>query len=351
MFKNILVTGGNGFIGSHICISLIEHNFKLTIIDSNINSSQKVFERIKIILKDKVFNIQNYLTFKKGDIRDHEFLNEVFLEAINEKNPIEAVIHCAGLKSVRESVFDPLDYWENNVFGSINLFKVMKRFGCKTIAFSSSATVYGSPEFVPIEENFILRPNNPYGMTKASIEKILEDIYRSSNNSWRIINLRYFNPIGAHKSGLLGEATLKKPNNLFPIICKVAQGQYKSLRIYGNDWDTHDGTAIRDYIHVMDLAEAHTYALSYLFKSDPLILNLNIGTGFGTSVLDLIRKFEEVNKCNIPYVFCKRREGDVPALVAKNQKAISILNWQPIRNLEDMCLDGWRWQKNNTFGF
>tara|TARA_B100000212_G_scaffold339776_1_gene318907 strand:- start:116 stop:1189 length:1074 start_codon:yes stop_codon:yes gene_type:complete len=349
--KNILVTGGNGFIGSHTCISLLENNYKLTIIDSNINSSQIVIERLKIILKNKFSNLDDLLISKKGDIRDRDFLNQVFMKASKDKNPIEAVIHFAGLKSVGESVINPFRYWDNNVFGSLNLFRVMQDYDCKIIVFSSSATVYGKPDSIPIYEDFVLKPNNPYGNTKASIEKMLGDIYISSKNSWRIANLRYFNPIGAHSSGLIGEDPNDKPNNLFPLICRVAQGKYKFLNVYGKDWETPDGTGIRDYIHVMDLAEAHTSAIKYLFKNSPQLVNLNIGTGVGTSVLELIEKFSLINNCNVPYIFCKRRKGDVPILIAKNSKAISLLDWKPKRNIEDMCKDGWNWQKNNPFGY
>lgn len=350
--KSILVTGGCGFIGSHTCISLLENNFHLIIIDSNINSSSKVLKKIIEIGKSNKLNFKNKLDFIKGDIRDKNVLERIFTKALKNKKPIDAVIHFAGLKAVSESVLKPLLYWENNVLGSMILFSVMDKFDCKNLVFSSSATVYKSfNKQILLDENIDLKPSNPYGNTKLSIEKILNDLFLSSNNSWRIINLRYFNPIGAHPSGLIGEDPCDYPNNLFPYICKVANKNIKLLNIFGNDWPTPDGTCIRDYIHVMDLADAHVKALNFLFENKAQILNLNIGTRKGTSVLELVKTFISVNGCDINYKFTDRRKGDVPFLVADNKLATSLICWNPRRNLEDMCRDGWKWQKLNPNGF
>ena len=278
-------------------------------------------------------------------------MNLLFLKAKEKGKPIEGVIHLAGLKSVEESIKKPLVYWENNVFGTMNLLKIMKKFDCKTIVFSSSATIYGVVSSDPIDEKCIINPNNPYGQTKASIEFMLKGIFESSKDKWRIANLRYFNPIGAHESGLIGENPSDVPNNLFPIICNVAQGKFGELKIFGNDWPTLDGTGVRDYIHVMDLAEAHTRALDFLFSNKAQLIDLNIGTGIGTSVLELIEKFSKVNNCSVPFSYSERRQGDAPVVIANNNKAISVLNWKPKRNLEEMCKNGWEWKKNNPLGY
>ena len=347
--KNILITGGTGFVGSHTCLPLLEKGYKLTLIDSNINSSPKSITKIKEILEMK--KIKYSLSFNKGDIRDKAFLNEVFLKAEKDKIPISAVIHFAGLKAVEESILNPTLYWENNVNGSICLFDIMKNFGCKTIVFSSSATVYGENSARLISESAQVKPNTPYGETKIAVEKILKDIFNSSKSSWKIANLRYFNPIGAHETGLIGECPLNIPNNIFPLICRVAQGKLHNLKIYGKDWPTPDGTGVRDYIHIMDLADAHCSALNFLLSNKPQVLDLNIGTGIGTSVLELVEKFIQVNKCSISYEFSRKRLGDLPFVVADNKKALSTLNWKPRRNLEDMCRDGWKWQLLNPNGF
>tara|TARA_B100000886_G_C20419560_1_gene490873 strand:- start:175 stop:1227 length:1053 start_codon:yes stop_codon:yes gene_type:complete len=349
--KTLLVTGGCGFIGSHTCLSLLEKNFNVIVVDSNINSKKIALDRIIDIgnLENKKY--ANRLSFIKGDIRDYSILDSIFSNATLNEKPIEGVIHFAGLKAVEESVKDPLLYWDNNLCGSINLFKVMQKYKCLNIVFSSSATLYGNSSKKLIPENEILVPCNTYGNTKLGIENILKELFVSSDGNWKIANLRYFNPIGAHPSGLIGENPSNLPNNLFPFICKVASGEIKELRIYGNDWDTPDGTCIRDFIHVMDLADAHIEAINYLFANTPEVLNLNIGTGLGTSVLDLVKTFTEVNQVDIPFVFTNRRKGDAKMVVADNKLAIKKLNWLPIRNLKDMCLDGWRWQKNNQDGF
>ena len=345
--NSILVTGGTGFIGSHTCIDLIKNGFKLYIVDSNINSSVLVIQRINKILKKNRINLEEVLIFEKGDIRDSEFLKKVFLRAIEDKNPIDAVIHFAGLKAVSESVSEPMVYWDNNVLGTFTLLNVMREFSCYTIVFSSSATLYGNVKSGKISETSSLIPNNPYGQTKAAIEFMLEGLFKSSIDSWKIASLRYFNPIGAHQSGLLGEDPNDLPNNLFPLICGVAQGKYSKLKIFGKDWPTSDGTCIRDYIHVMDLADAHTKALIFLLKNDPQYTVLNIGTGIGTTVLELVETFKKVNQISISYEFSDRRFGDVPYLVANNSKAVKQLGWLPQRNIIDMCKDGWRWQNQN----
>ena len=293
---NILITGGTGFIGSHTILPFLKKGFKVTIIDSNVNSSQLSIKAIKKILK-KDFDEEQILFFK-GDIRDKVFLNNVFLKAIEEKYPIQSVIHFAGLKSVSESIKKPLLYWDNNVFGSICLIDVMNKYDCRNIVFSSSASIYANSNFELIRETSEINPTSPYGQTKLAIENILESIFKSSKKSWRVANLRYFNPIGAHESGLLGENPLKT-HNLFPMICRVALGKKARLDIYGNDWPTFDGTGIRDYLHVMDLAEAHFTAFEFLLSKKPQILNLNIGTGIGTSVLELVNRFMQVNKCSV----------------------------------------------------
>ncbi len=349
--KTVLVTGGAGFIGSHTCINLIENNYRLIVVDSNINSSPKSIERIRQLFKNKSIDLSDLLNFFHGDIRDKNFLNQIFANAKKDKSPIEAVLHFAGLKSVEDSFKDPMLYWENNVVGSLTLFEVMQSFNCNTVVFSSSATVYGITSQKSVDESSVINPNNPYGQTKAAVENLLEGIFKSYSDKWRIANLRYFNPIGAHESGLIGEDPNDKPNNLFPIICRVAGGTYKNLKIFGRDWPTIDGTGVRDYIHVMDLADSHRCALDFLLNNQPQFLNLNIGTGKGTSVLELIQIFSDVNECDISYEFCERRPGDLPVVIANNRKAIELLNWCPKKNLYDMCLDGWNWQKLNPNGY
>ena len=347
--KNILITGGTGYIGSHTCVALLKIGFNLTIIDSNINSSSKSINRIKKILK-KDF-LDKKILFFKGDIRDKKFLDTIFFNAIQQDDPIQGVIHFAGLKAVSESLFKPLLYWENNVYGSMCLFEVMKKYECKNIVFSSSASIYKNNFLTPVVETSEIKPCTPYGQTKVAVENILEGIFNTSRDSWRIANLRYFNPIGAHESGLIGENPLNIPNNLFPIVCRVAYGNISELQIFGNDWPTNDGTPIRDYIHIMDLAEAHCAALNFLFRNKPQFINLNVGTGIGTSVLELVNKFMEVNNCKITYKYSHKRLGDLPFVVADNTTITSTLEWSPKRSIEQMCKDGWKWQKENPNGF
>ena len=346
--KTILATGGTGYIGSHTCLELLKKGYKVIILDSLVNSSEKVISEINFLLNDK--NINNNLTFIKGDINDEKLLDHIFKLAKEKCEPISCIMHFAGLKSVAESLSNPLQYWHNNVGGSIVLFKLMEKYECRTIVFSSSATIYQISGDKLINESSPINPINPYGQTKLAIERLLKDLYDKGNN-WRIANLRYFNPIGAHQSGLIGENPKGIKNNIFPILNGVAIGEIEKLKIYGNDWPTYDGTGIRDFIHVMDLAEGHIKALEYLENNKPQILNLNIGTGKGTSVLGLIRIFENVNKVKINYEFTNRRKGDYGIVIADNSLAKSLLKWTPKRTLEDMCQDGWNWKKNNLQGF
>ena len=342
----ILVTGGCGFIGSHTCLALLERNYEVWVVDSLVNSSCLVLERIK-----KLSNKSKNLKFFKGDLRDIHFLRDIFQSAINNDIPISGVIHFAGLKSVSESIDKTTKYWDVNVNGTINLIRVMEENECRTIVFSSSATIYGVKDDTPIKESFDIESINPYGTTKIVIEKLLKDLYLSSPDEWRISSLRYFNPIGAHVSGLIGEDPLGIPNNIFPLIMQVGMRRINKLQIYGNDWDTVDGTGVRDYIHVLDLADGHILAMEYLFNSNPQIINLNLGTGTGTSVLELIDTFKRVNNVSIPYEFTDRRRGDYATVIADNSKISKVLNWKPKRDLSEMCIDGWRWQKSNPKGY
>ena len=347
--KTILVTGGTGYIGSHTTLELLKKGYRVIILDSLVNSSEKVINKINLLLNDK--NLKNKFTFIKGDLSEAKLLEGIFEGSKERGSPISSVIHFAGLKSVSESVSNPLKYWDKNVGGSINLFKIMEKYECRTIIFSSSATVYQIKGNSFLRESSPIQASNPYGQTKVAIESLLNDIYLNSQNNWKIVNLRYFNPIGAHDSGLLGEDPIGIPTNIFPIINKVAINEIPKLQIYGNDWPTHDGTGLRDYIHVMDLADGHIAAMEYLEKNKSQIINLNLGTGKSTSVLDLIKIFEQVNKVKIKYEFVSRRKGDHGVVIADNSLAKSLLNWEPKRNIYDMCKDGWNWQINNRKGY
>ena len=350
MKENILITGGSGFIGSHVCLSLLENDFSVTILDSEVNSSPKSIQKVLEICKLNNLSHES-LRYFKGDLRNKDLINSIFINCKKHENPIFAVIHLAGLKSVDESLRNPLKYWDNNISGIINLLKAMDENLCRNFIFSSSATIYGHIKKRKLIEKDEIKPINPYGYTKATCERILEDIYKSSPNKWKIINLRYFNPIGAHKSGKIGEYSTNKPKNIFPHILKAAKGLIPKFQIYGSDWPTSDGTCIRDYIHIMDLAEAHLAALFFLFESDHFLKNFNIGTGKGTSVLELIKTFEEVNKCRVPFTFAERRKGDVVYAVADNTLAKNVLNWHPNRSLKEMCEDGWLWFSLNPNGY
>ena len=346
--NRILITGGTGFIGSHTCISLLSKSYDLFVIDSLKNSSKKSLDKIKEIFKKDNKDISSNLRFFEGDLKNKEFIDNIFKKAKEDDNPISGVIHFAGLKAVAESVSKPLLYWNNNVIGSYNLIKSMEENDCRTIVFSSSATVYGNTSEDLLKEDSPLSPTNPYGTTKLSVENLLKDI--NKNGNWRIAILRYFNPIGAHKSGLIGENPLQKPNNIFPIIINSAFTKEK-LKVFGNDWPTKDGTCIRDYIHVMDLAEGHLKSLKYIIEKDPQLLTLNIGKGRGISVIELIKTFENANNVSVPFEFDKRRDGDVCQLVADNTKAKSLLNWTPAKSLKEMCIDGWKWKNLNPRGY
>lgn len=321
----VLVTGGTGYIGSHTVVELLKNGYEVIIMDNLVNSKIEVVDKLKQ-LTNKEF------TFIKGDVCNYRLLTKIFA---NHK--IDAVIHFAGLKAVGESVEKPLEYYENNVGSTLNLIKVMKEYNCKNIVFSSSATVYGTPKTLPIKEDFPLSTTNPYGTTKLVNEWILSDIYKSDND-WKVTLLRYFNPIGAEKSGLLGEDPKGIPNNLMPYIVRVAIGKLDHLSIFGNDYPTHDGTGVRDYIHVVDLAKGHVKALENNING---LFIYNLGTGKGYSVLDLISTFERVNKVKIPYEIVGRRSGDVAQCYADPTKAEKELGWKAQLGIDEMCKDSY----------
>ncbi len=328
---SVLVTGGAGYIGSHTCVELLEGSLDVVLVDNYCNSRRSVPERIHRIA-GKTTPIYD------GDVRDSALLDKIFSE-----HAISAVIHFAGLKAVGESVADPLAYFDNNVAGSLSLARAMARHGVKSLVFSSSATVYGDPHTVPIREEFPLLPTNPYGRSKLMVEDMCRDL-AGSDPEWRIALLRYFNPVGAHPSGLLGEDPNGIPNNLMPYISRVAAGALKELSVFGSDYPTPDGTGVRDYIHVMDLAAGHLAALRFLEKR-PGILTVNLGTGRGYSVLEMLRAFEGTSKRNIPHRIAARRPGDIPACYADPSKAAALLGWRAHRDIDSMCADTWRWQQ------
>ena len=328
----VLVTGGCGYIGSHTVVDLLNENYDVVVVDNLVNSKIDVLDKIKKITNKNV-------TFYKLDLCSKEELRKIF-----EKEKIDAVIHFAGLKAVGESVLKPLMYYENNLISTLNLLDLMKEFNVLKIVFSSSATVYGSPKSLPIYEDFPLSTTNPYGTTKLMIEDILKDLYKSDNR-FDITIHRYFNPIGAHKSGLLGEDPNGIPNNLMPYIVRVATNRLPILNIFGNDYNTIDGTGVRDYIHVCDLSYGHVLAL----KNKKTGLKIyNLGTGKGTSVLELVNKFESVNNVKVNYQIVKRREGDIDACYASNEKAVQELGFNPKYTLDDMCLDSYNFVKKNN---
>lgn len=337
MVKTILVTGGAGFIGSHTVVHLINIGFNVVIYDNFCNSNRIVLDRIKSITGISP-------DWVEGDVRDQSALKQVF-----NAYPIDAVIHFAGLKSVSESVACPLDYYDNNVRGTLDLLAVMQQTKVKTLVFSSSATVYGNPITAPIQEDFSRCAMNPYGRSKLIIEDILTDLHTSDSN-WKIAQLRYFNPVGAHETGLIGDDPIGIPNNLMPYITQVAVGRRDQLKVFGGDYPTIDGTGVRDYIHVCDLAEGHFAALDYLFSHGGL-LTLNLGTGKGVSVLQLIHSFETVSGASVPYVVVDRRVGDVAECWASPVLAKQKMGWSAHRTLDQMCADAWRWQVNNPNGF
>jgi UDP-glucose 4-epimerase len=333
----ILVTGGAGYIGSHTVVELLNAGKEVVVIDNLVNSKEESLRRVEKITGKKV-------KFYKGDIADRPLLDKIF-----ETEKIESCIHFAGLKAVGESVAKPLEYYDNNIGGSLVLFKAMREHGVKNIIFSSSATVYGDPAFVPITEDCPKGEiTNPYGRTKGMLEQILTDI-QAADNEWNVILLRYFNPIGAHESGIIGENPNGIPNNLMPYITQVAVGKLPKLGVFGSDYDTPDGTCIRDYIHVVDLANGHVKAVEKLAENPGLKI-YNLGTGTGSSVLDVINTFEKATGVKIPYEMKPRRAGDVPVNYCDASKAKNELGWVAKKNLFDMCADSWRWQKNNPEG-
>jgi len=333
----VLVTGGAGYIGSHTCVELLDKGYDVIVIDNLSNSSEKALKRVEEITGKK-------LTFYNADLLDREAVENIF-----KNGNIDSVIHFAALKAVGESVSKPLEYYYNNITGTLVLCDVMRKFGVKKLVFSSSATVYGNPETVPIRENFPLSATNPYGRTKIMIEQILQDIY-AADNTWSIALLRYFNPVGAHKSGLIGEDPRGIPNNLVPYITQVAVGKLDCLRIFGNDYDTPDGTGVRDYIHVVDLAKGHIKALEKLNDSTGVLI-YNLGTGRGYSVLEMVKAFEKVCGKPIKYKIADRRPGDIATCYADPTKAKEELGWVAEKDLQEMCEDSWRWQKNNPDGY
>ncbi|MDR0578896.1 MAG: UDP-glucose 4-epimerase GalE [Candidatus Accumulibacter sp.] len=329
--QTILVTGGAGYIGSHTCVELLDAGYDLIVIDNFSNSKPAVLDRIGKISGRAP-------TFMEVDIRDHGALRDVF-----RAHGIDAVIHFAGLKAVGESVSQPLRYYDNNISGSIALFEVMAESGVKTIVFSSSATVYGDPRSVPIREDFPLSATNPYGRSKLMLEDILRDLFRS-DGAWRIALLRYFNPVGAHESGMIGEDPNGIPNNLLPYIAQVAIGKLPRLPVFGDDYPTPDGTGVRDYIHVVDLARGHLAALKAI-DGKPGVITVNLGAGKGYSVLEMIRAFERASGRPVPYRIAPRRPGDVAQCYADASLAEHLLGWRAERGLDAICRDSWRWQE------
>ena len=345
----VLLTGGSGFIGSHIALLLLERGHDVLILDSFVNSSLNVINAIKKYLGNKSLNYS--LKVINGDIRDKKILDSVFADSAKELKPIQAVIHLAGLKSVSESFTNPLHYWHVNVCGTQNLLSTMNEYKCFSIVFSSSATVYGLTDSVPIAEDHRISPINPYGTTKVAIENMLYDLYKSNKSSWKVCSLRYFNPVGAHSTGLIGEDPIGIPNNLFPYITQVAIGRRNLLNVYGDDWDTRDGSGVRDYIHIMDLSEGHIDAIDYLHSKKSCFEFINLGSGNGYSVFQIIRQFEKSTGIDIPFLIKSRRYGDVAKCYADISKAKKLLRWKPKRSLEQICLDGWNWQRKNPNGY
>lgn len=333
----ILITGGAGYIGSHTCIEFLNRGEELVVLDNLCNSSPESIHRVQKITGKPVSLIV-------GDIRDGRVLEQAF-----SRYPIDSVVHFAGLKAVGESAQKPLLYYASNVSGTVSLLESMRNAGVRTLVFSSSATVYGDPQRLPLTEDHPLSATNPYGRTKLMIEAILADLAQSEPG-WRIAALRYFNPVGAHESGLIGEDPLGIPNNLMPYVAQVAVGKRPHLRIFGGDYDTPDGTGIRDYIHVMDLAAGHSAALARL-RSNDMSFTVNLGTGSGRSVLEMVRDFESASGRPVPYQIVDRRPGDVASCFADASLAAKLLGWTSTRNPQQMCADAWRWQSRNPNGY
>lgn len=337
--KKILVTGGAGYIGTHTLIELIDAGFEPIVYDNLSNSSPKAVARVEQI-------VGNSITFIQGDILDNKLLTHTF-----ETHDFFAVIHFAGLKAVGESVLEPLRYYQHNVSGTINLLSVMAKSGVKNLIFSSSATVYGEPETLPIIEAAPRSATNPYGQTKLMIEQMLEDI-ANAERDWQLISLRYFNPIGSHPSGMIGENPNGTPNNLMPYISQVAVGKLPQLNVFGDDYDTIDGTGVRDYIHVVDLARGHVAALRYIAEHTNLGFEaINLGTGQGVSVLQLINTFIQTTGQSVPYRIVPRRAGDIASCYASADKANQLLHWTATHDIDAMCIDTWRWQRQNPDGY
>ena len=336
--KNILITGGAGYIGSHISVELLNKNYKVIVYDNLTNSSKISVKRVEEITGKNI-------TFYEADILDEKKLSEVF-----EKEKIDVVIHCAALKSVGESVKKPLEYYHNNITGTLSLLKIMRKYSCKNIIFSSSATVYGDPASVPITEDFPKGTcTNPYGWTKSMMEQIMTDLQKS-DPEWKVVLLRYFNPIGAHKSGKIGEDPQGIPNNLLPYIAQVAVGKLDYLSVFGDDYDTVDGTGVRDYIHVVDLAKGHVLAVDKIDKLKGVSI-FNLATGKGYSVLEVLKAFEKACGKKISYKIVQRREGDIAKCFADASKAYKILDWKAEKDIDQMCEDSWRWQSQNPNGY
>ncbi|MCR4610888.1 MAG: UDP-glucose 4-epimerase GalE [Lachnospiraceae bacterium] len=334
----VLVTGGTGYIGSHTVVELQNAGYDVVVLDNLSNSSPKSLDRVKAITGKDV-------TFYEGDIRDRKILEKIF-----DNESIDSCIHFAGLKAVGESVEKPWEYYDNNITGTLTLVDEMRKHNVKNIIFSSSATVYGDPAEIPITENCPKgQCTNPYGWTKSMLEQILSDMYKA-DNEWNVVLLRYFNPIGAHKSGTMGENPNGIPNNLMPYITQVAVGKREELGVFGNDYDTPDGTGVRDYIHVVDLADGHVKALKKIEENAGLCI-YNLGTGTGYSVLDIVKNFEEANDLKIPYSIKPRRAGDIATCYADPAKAKAELGWEAKNGIKEMCADSWRWQKNNPNGY
>ena len=334
----ILVTGGAGFIGSHTCVELLDAGYEVIVVDNLCNSSQESLRRVEKITGKNV-------KFYEADIRDTDALNQIF-----DKESVECVIHFAGLKAVGESVVKPLEYYDNNISGTLRLCDVMRNHGVKNIIFSSSATIYGEPAFIPITEECPKGMcTNPYGWTKWMLEQILTDLH-TADPDWNVVLLRYFNPIGAHKSGLIGEDPKGIPNNLMPYVAQVAIGKLECLGVFGNDYDTPDGTGVRDYIHVVDLAVGHVKALKKIQEKAGVCI-YNLGTGVGYSVLDMVHAFEEASGKKVPYQIKERRAGDIASCYSDATKARKELGWTAERGLKEMCEDAWRWQSQNPNGY
>jgi len=334
----ILVTGGVGYIGTHTCIELIEAGYEVVVVDNLCNSSLEALKRVESIT-------QQGIPFYQADVRNEFALTQIF-----EQHAIDGVIHFAGLKAVGESVEKPIEYYDTNVSSVFTLARVMRNFHCKTIIFSSSATVYGNPHTVPIKEDFPLSVTNPYGRSKLIIEEFFQDLF-VSDGTWDIALLRYFNPVGAHKSGLIGEDPNGVPSNLMPYISQVAVGKLQKLHVFGGDYDTHDGTGVRDYIHVVDLAKGHVKALQTLVNNKPQVLIVNLGAGNGYSVLDMVKAFEHVSGKSISYQITARRAGDVAVCYTDPSYAKQKLGWEAQYGLDKMCQDTWLWQSKNPNGF